>query len=101
MKIEQKKFSKANGWETLKDSYFDAADCHFVMSFGSRAIFDDDAIYKTIRNNYPKAGIIMNSTSGEIYDMQRNEDSIFLTAVCVDTTKIKTVTVQIGEVENS
>ncbi len=101
MKIEQKKFSKANGWETLKDSYFDAADCHFVMAFGSRAIFDDDAIYKTIRNNYPKADIIMNSTSGEIYDMQVNDDTISLTAVCFETTKIKTATVQICEVENS
>ena len=101
MKIEQKKFSKANGWETLKASYFDADNCHFVMAFGSSTIFEDGAMYKTIRNNYPKADIIMNSTSGEIYDTQVNDDTISLSAVCFETTKIKTATVQIDEVENS
>jgi len=101
MKIEQKKFSKANGWETLKYSDLDAFNCSFVMAFGSTSNLEDETIYKTIRNNYPKADIIMNSTSGEIYDSQVNDDTISLTAVCFETTKIKTATVQIDEMDNS
>ena len=101
MKVQQKKFSKENGWETREDSYFDASNCQFVIAFGSRAIFEDPAIYKFICNSYPKADIIMNSTAGEIYDTQVNDETISLTAVCFETTKIKTATVKIDEVANS
>jgi hypothetical protein len=101
MKIQQKKFSKENGWETLKDSSFDASSCQFVMAFGSSVIFEDPSIYENIRHCYPKADIIMNSTSGEIYDTQVNDETISLTAVYFETTKIKTATVKIDAVENS
>ena len=43
----------------------------------------------------------MNSTSGEIYDTQVNDDTISLTAICFEKTKIKTATVQIDEMGNS
>src|SRR5260221_9291996 len=101
MKIQQKKFSKTTGWEILKDSPFDAASSNFVMAFGSSSIFSDPATYLTIRNTYPKADIIMNSTAGEIYDTQVNDDSLSLTAIYFETTKIKTATIQIDEVKNS
>ena len=101
MKIQQKKFSKENGWETRKDSDFDASNCQFVIAFGSRAIFEDPTVYKFICKSYPKADIIMNSTAGEIYDTQVNDETISLTAVCFETTKIKTATVKIDEVANS
>ena len=101
MKIEQKKYSKTNGWETLEENCFDAARCNFVMAFGSNALFEDGSAYTTVRDNYPKADIIMSSTSGEIYDTQVNDDTISLTAVFFESTKIKTAIVQIDEAENS
>lgn len=101
MKIQQKKFSKATGWETLKDNHFDAALCNFAMVFGSPCIFDDPAIYATIRKQYPKADIVISSTAGEIYDTQVNDDTISLTAVYFEKAKIKTAIVQIDEVKNS
>jgi hypothetical protein len=72
-----------------------------VLAFGSSLIFEDAAIYSTIRKNYPNADIIMNSTSGEIYDTQVNDDSISLTAVYFEKTKIKTAIAQIEDMENS
>ena len=101
MKVEQKKFSKTHGWETLKETGFDAANCNFVMAFGCNSILEDEAIYKTIRNSYPNADVIMSSTSGEIYDVQVNDDTVSLTAVCFDSTIIKTASVKIDEVKNS
>lgn len=101
MKIEQKKYSNSNGWETLKDNHFDAASCNFVMAFGSSSILNDPALYPTIRTMYPNADIIMNSTAGEIYDTQINEDTLSVTAVYFETTKIKAATVQIDEIKNS
>jgi hypothetical protein len=101
MKIEQKKFTRANSWENLKDSPFDTVNCNLVLAFGSSAILEDASIYETIRQNYPNADIVMNSTSGEIYDTQVNDDTISLTAVCFEKSKLKTAVVQISEVENS
>ncbi|MES1198050.1 MAG: FIST N-terminal domain-containing protein [Chitinophagaceae bacterium] len=101
MRIEQKKFSKTHGWETLKVTSFDASKCNLVLASGSNSILEDAALYKTIRGNYPNADIIMNSTSGEIYDVQVNDDTVSLTAVCFDSTIIKTASVQIDEVKNS
>src|SRR6185295_6873552 len=101
MKIEQKKFTTALGWETLKENSFDEASCNLVLAFGSSSILEDAAVYKNIRKNYPNADIIINSTSGEIYDTQVNDDSISLTAVYFEKTKIKTAIVQIDDMENS
>jgi hypothetical protein len=101
MKIQQKKFSQSTGWETLKDNHFNESTCNFVMVFGSPSLLNDPSIYATIRNKYPIADIIMGSTAGEIYNTQVNDDSLSLTAVYFETTKIKTATVQIGEVKNS
>ena len=101
MKIEQKKFSKEKGWETLKNNFFDTASCNLVLAFGSTSIFENPVIYESIRENYPNADIVMNSTSGEIYDTQVNDDSISLTAICFEKTSIKTAYVQIDEMGNS
>jgi hypothetical protein len=101
MKIQQKKFSKAKGWETLKNDSFDEASCNFVLAFGSTALFEDDDFYKSIRVNYPNADIVMNSTAGEIYNTEVNDDTVSLTAICFEKTKLKTVIVQIDDMENS
>lgn len=101
MKLEQKKFSKAKGWETLKNNNFDVNSCNFVIVFGSTQLLEDVSLYEAIRKNYPKADIMMNSTSGEIYDTQVNDDTLSLTAICFEKTKIKTGTVQIDQVKNS
>ena len=81
MKIQQKKYSKTKGWETLKDNSFLPASCNFVLAFGSSLVLEDEAVYKNIRENYPNAHILINSTAGEIYNTQVNDDTISLTAI--------------------
>ena len=101
MKIQQKKFSKEHSWEILDNHPFNSETCNLVLAFGSTSICEDLAVYDHIRKNYPNADILMNSTSGEIYDTQVNDDSVSLTAVCFEKTKIKTATVQIDGMKNS
>src|SRR5260221_8114804 len=101
MKIEQKKFSK-EGWETLlSKNGFDALSCSLVIAFGSTEIINDPGLYKNIQSNYPNADILMNSTAGEIYDTQVSDNTISLTAIQFDKTKIKTAVAQIGNLKNS
>jgi len=101
MKIEQKKYSRNTGWETLRTSDFKSDECNLVIAFGSSELLSDHRIYETVRNEYPKADILMNTTSGEIYDIQVNDETISLTAICFEKTSVKTAVVRIGNVGSS
>lgn len=101
MKIQQKKFSRAKGWETLRNDQFDPAACNFILAFGSREIISEPAIFDYIKQNYPNATVLLNSTSGEILDTQVMDDTVSITAILLEKSSIKTVTTQIGKVKNS
>ncbi len=101
MKIEQKKFSASQGWETLRSDHFKSLDCDLVIVFGSKDLLKDSSVYHSIRKDYPVANIIMNTTSGEIMDVQVNDDTISLTAIKFDKTKLKTGSVNIASHSNS
>jgi hypothetical protein len=102
MKIEQKKFTKSKGWQTLlhKDS-LDASLCHLVIAFGGTEVINDPDLYESIRSKYPNADVLMNSTAGEIYDTQVNDNSVSLTAIQFEKTKTQTAVAQIGSQNNS
>lgn len=101
MKIEQKKFSKEKGWETLKKNTFDADLCNFVMAFGSVELLRDASIYESIRKSYPNADIVMGSTAGEIFNTEVNDGTLSLTAIYFEKTKIKAIAIQVEQIENS
>jgi hypothetical protein len=102
MKIQQKKFTQAQKWEMLLDKDgCNPATCNLVFAFGSSEIINDSSLYEKLKANYPKADILMNSTAGEICDVQVNDNTISLTAIEFEKTKIKTATVQISELNSS
>lgn len=101
MKIEQKKFSKTSGWESLRNDGFESESCQLVIAFGSTALLDDNTIYETLRAWYPQANILMNTTSGEIIGTQVNNETVSLTAIAFEKTRVKTAITQIAAVRNS
>jgi hypothetical protein len=101
MKIQQKKFSKINGWETIRTDDFDFSFCSLVMAFASKSIFEGTDIYSLLKKEYPRADILFNSTAGEIIDTQVHDDTISLTAIAFEKTNFKTASVSINEVNNS
>jgi hypothetical protein len=101
MKIEQKKYSRLNGWELLQASELNAGVFSLVLVFGSTVILEDTPVYEYARQAYPNADILINSTAGEIYDVQVSDDSISLTAICFEKTKIRTANVHIENMRNS
>lgn len=101
MFIEQKKWTPEKSWETLRSDGRDARNYQLVIVFGSRPLLSSNGFYEDIRSKYPKADILMNSTSGEIIDTQVNDETISLTAIEFSKTKFKTAFLHIGEVSNS
>jgi hypothetical protein len=101
MKIEQKKFSVSKGWEKVRNDNFNSSDCDLVIVFGSKDLIKNNSVYTGIRNEYPHANIIMNTTSGEIMDVHVNDETISLTAIKFDKTTLKTGSVNIASHSNS
>lgn len=101
MKLEQCKWTPESTWETFRSDLKSAESYQLVIVFGSRILLSSPGFYQEIRNKYPKADILMNSTSGEILDTQVNDESISLTAICFDKTKFTTHSLDIADFTNS
>jgi hypothetical protein len=101
MFIEQKLFTSAKGWETIRDDKFEKSASDLVLVFGSKELLKDEGLYKSLIETYPKAKIILNSTSGEIIDVRVNDDSLSVTAIKFEKTEIKTGSVSINDHSNS
>jgi len=101
MKIQQKKYSAKNGWEIIRNSDLNTAACNLVIVFGSTELLADQSIYNSIKIDYPNAVILLNSTAGEIIDIQVNDETISLTAIQLERTTIKTAMVQVNDVKCS
>ncbi|HEX5002742.1 MAG TPA: FIST N-terminal domain-containing protein [Bacteroidia bacterium] len=101
MKIEQKNYLPSEGWKTVRNDRFDATGCNLVMVFGSKSLLEDNSLYGRIRESYPKAIILMNSTSGEILDTKVSDNSISLTAILFEKTILKTGSVKISDFVSS
>lgn len=101
MQIQQKKWTPERTWETLRSDINDSSVYQLVIVFGSRILLSSPGFYEEIRNQYPKAEILMNSTSGEIIDTQVNDDTISLTAIRFDKTKFTSQSINISDFSNS
>jgi hypothetical protein len=101
MQIEQKKWTPEKTWETLRSDLRESKEYQLVLVFGSRTLLSSLGFYDEIRKGYPKAQILMNSTSGEIIDTQVNDDTISLTAIRFDNTPFKTISVNIQDYSNA
>lgn len=100
MKTEQRKWTSVGGWETTLDNQLNQS-ANFVLAFGGRNALSNESFYKEIKNFYPNAIILAGSTSGEILDIEVNDDTVALTAVHFEHTKLKSTQLKIAEVASS
>jgi len=96
MKIEQYKL-KANEALNGKSS----AGSNIVLIFGSRERIENGELYKNFRQSFPKAEMIFCSTAGEIHDTEVSDDSLSVTAVEFEKTRIRTNQVNISGFKSS
>lgn len=101
MFIEQKKWTLEKTWETLRSDGRDPRNYQLVIVFGSRPLLSSKGFYDELRKQYPKADILMNSTSGEIIDTQVNDETISLTAIEFSKTKFKSAFLKINQSNDS
>lgn len=101
MKIQQKKYTPASGWETLRNELSSNHPPQLVLAFGNRALISKPLFYAELQSEYPAASILIASTSGEITGTQVSDESVSLTAIWLEKTKIETAAVQVSAAKSS
>lgn len=98
MKIEQLVWLKESGWSG-ENLLSHVADLVFV--FADRQLLNKNFCYSDIRKFYPKAKLVGCSTSGEIHQDKVIDNSIAVTAIGFDSTKIAASKVKIIDASES
>ncbi len=88
MKIEQKHWTEGEKWTTLKEAHL-GNSANLILAFGDKKVLAEQRIYEDLKLMYPKAHIIIGSTSGEIVDTEVHDGSVVVTAICFEKTSIK------------
>lgn len=100
MKIEQKRWTEARGWEPeLPGELGESAQ--LVLLFGSTLILKEQKCFREIKDAYPKAHLFGCSTAGEICGTHVTDDSLIATAINFEFTQLKGSQIKLNEVENS
>lgn len=100
MQVEQRKWSKNEGWSILSDLNL-GEKAQLVFVFGSTELVQDQELFDDVRSNYPKAEIVVSSGSGEIFDGKVFRDSLNVTALSFAKTQIKTLEINLNDVKDS
>jgi hypothetical protein len=98
MKTSQLHF--INGaWEDTSPSLQVAPQ--LVLAFGDTALVGDSEIYEYLKGKFSNANIVLASTSGEILGNELFDETVAVTAIEFENTKIKAVQTNFSEHENS
>ena len=96
MKTQQLKYGNKQ-WSKLSETEgFLAEKAQLVLVFGERKIFESMAIYAYLQNIFPNADITINSTAGEIYDDAVFDNTIIVTAIEFEKSRIKCTKIDIS-----
>lgn len=100
MKIEQRKWTRTQGWSP--ESAGDLAKCaQMVLMFGSTTILKEENLCAQVRQAYPNAHILGCSTAGEICGTQVLDGTLVATAVYFEHTRLKGSKIGLNEVGDS
>ncbi len=100
MKIEQRLWSPAKGWERKTQEELPNGN-NLVLAFGSRYKLEQEDVINELLGFYPNSDVIINSTSGEILENNVTDDTIVVTAIHFEKTKHKIVQAQISNAKDT
>lgn len=100
MKTEQLCWTLETGWQSQPTNDF-KQNAQLVLVFGSRSALENREAFNTISRLYPEASIAGCSTSGEIQGTEMRDNSLIVTAVLFDHTRVQLVKTQVESPETS
>ena len=88
MILEQLSWTPSYKWQTKLSQTTDNFKPQLVFVFGSRKVLSDTDLINELKSRYPYSQIVGCSTSGEILATEVNDESLAVTAVFFEKTKL-------------
>lgn len=99
MWTRQNEWSRASGW--LPGALEPAPECQLVLLFAGKDVLASGDGLDDVRRAYPSAHVIGCSTAGEIRDVNVSDDTLVVTAVCFERSRVRAAGVDLGAVADS
>ena len=99
MDIEQSRWTPASGWEPRPPGRL--RDAQLALVFGGPGILKDPSLREAAAAAYPDALLFGCSTAGDIFGTQVSDDSLVLTSLRFDRTRIQGRSTRISGPEDS
>jgi hypothetical protein len=100
MRTEQLQWTAKKGLSPINGSEL-GGEADLVLVFGARTILEDVSRFDELRKRYPNAEIVLGSTSGEILEDLVYDDTLGITAIDLEKTAIKAVSISIDDAGSS
>ncbi len=101
MKTEQSLYTKDSWWQHNFQGNESLKDAQLVLVFGGSKIIQEESSYNDVREMYPNADIVMSSTSWEIYKDEVYDESLSVSALYFEKTKLEAKAVTIADMSES
>jgi len=96
MRVAQTTWSRARGWHPTAPAET-GGSASLVLAFGSREALKDQDTLRTIQAAYPNALVSGCSTAGEICDGRVSDDSVVVTAVELERSRVAGTCVHVAQ----
>jgi hypothetical protein len=100
MRTEQLLWTANSGLQLISNNGL-RENANLVLAFGARAVVEDSAHFKALKDRYPNAQILLASTAGEIQNDEVFDDSLCVTAIAFEKTVLKAVSLSIDDSKDS
>jgi len=101
MRTQQARWSAQGGWEPPPSTWGLGGSAQVVFLFGSTEQVIASGSIELLRRTYPKAHLVGCSTSGEIHDVRILDDTVVITAVAFEHSRVATSRVPIDGLDGS
>lgn len=92
---------KNSSWVGCDKLPAEAKACQIALVFGERVLLEQTDVMQEVKKYFPSADVVTCSTSGEIYDNTVHDDSIVVTGIYLEHTKLAYSLVNIDSFTNS
>ncbi|HTK46986.1 MAG TPA: FIST N-terminal domain-containing protein [Gemmatimonadaceae bacterium] len=97
MKLEQYQWTPARGWDRPPERSSLGASAQLALLFGRASLVESSRCAPLVHRTFPKAQLVGCSTGGEILGEQVGDDTLALTLVSFEHSRVETSRVTIGE----
>lgn len=101
MKVSSYLYINGNIEKSKNENFVDTNKCQLLIGFGEKRLLLDQPIYEELKKKFPNASIALCSTAGEIFSSEVLNDSLTLTAIEFEKTKVQSTSINICNYKSS